>query len=307
MGPRVVSATPWSSRRGTRCWCGRAGFPPVYALRPRRGGRGRPAAGERVVVRRGLVLRSAPPGRAVVRRGGRRRRRRVRRVDAGGPAGPRRADLGAGRLAWTEEDEAGRRHPRDPHKRVETLRSSRHVEVLVGDVVVAASERPVLLLETDLPTRYYLPREDVRLRLLRGHRQPVGVPLQGDGRPLLDLPGPPEVANVAWSYSSPLPAVGADRGPDRLLQRARRPARRRRPARAAGVPVQQGRAASGRGVTGRAPPRVVAWPPIPPSSPSTSAPPPSSARGAKPTGIGKVPVDAIEVADPGPKRRGPVR
>ena len=87
------------------------------------------------------------------------------------------------RMDWTEEDEPVGLHPRDPHKRVETLHSSRHVEVAIGGVLVATSAHPVLLLETDLPTRYYLRREDVRLDLLVPDRQPVGLSLQGVRRP----------------------------------------------------------------------------------------------------------------------------
>ncbi len=118
-----------------------------------------------------------------------------------------------GRLSWTEEDEAVSGHPRDPHKRVETLRSSRSVEVLVGDVVVAESDAPVLLLETDLPTRYYLPREHVRLDLLTATDNRSLCPYKGVADQYWSFPGPPELANVAWSYSAPSPAVGqiADR------------------------------------------------------------------------------------------------
>ena len=42
-----------------------------------------------------------------------------------------------------------------------------HVEVRVDGEKVAETDRPVLLEETGLPTRYYLPREDVRMDLLR--------------------------------------------------------------------------------------------------------------------------------------------
>jgi len=111
------------------------------------------------------------------------------------------------RLAWTEEDEAVGLHPRDPHKRVETLRSSRHVEVVIGDQVVAASDSPVLLLETDLPTRYYLPRKDLRLDLLTATDNVSACPYKGTADGYWSFPGPPEIANVAWSYSAPLPAV----------------------------------------------------------------------------------------------------
>jgi uncharacterized protein (DUF427 family) len=117
-----------------------------------------------------------------------------------------------GVLEWTEEDEPVTAHPRDPHKRVETLASSRHVEVSIDGVVVASSDRPVMLLETDLPTRYYLPIEDVRLDLLVPTDNVSHCPYKGTTSGYWTWPGPPEVANVAWSYSHPFPAVGAVAG-----------------------------------------------------------------------------------------------
>jgi uncharacterized protein (DUF427 family) len=113
-----------------------------------------------------------------------------------------------GLLDWTEEDEAVTGHPRDPHKRVEALPSSRHVEVAVDGVTLATSDRPVLLFETDLPTRYYLPAEDVRLDLLEPTDNSSLCPYKGRADGYWTWPGPPALRNVAWSYSSPAPAVG---------------------------------------------------------------------------------------------------
>ena len=114
-----------------------------------------------------------------------------------------------GLLLWTEDEEPVAGHPRDPHKRVETLHSSRHVSATIGDEIVAESERPVLLLETHLPTRYYLPRDDVRFDLLTPTDNVSMCPYKGKTGAYWSFPGPPEVRNVAWSYSAPLPAVGA--------------------------------------------------------------------------------------------------
>lgn len=58
---------------------------------------------------------------------------------------------------WYEEDEEIFIHPRDPHKRVDALPSSRHVRVEIDGQTVADTRAPVLLFETALPTRYYLP------------------------------------------------------------------------------------------------------------------------------------------------------
>src|SRR6266566_3864526 len=63
--------------------------------------------------------------------------------------------------AWYEEDELNVAHPRDPFHRIDVLSSSRHVSLELDGQVLAQSSRPMLLFETMLPTRYYLPREDI--------------------------------------------------------------------------------------------------------------------------------------------------
>jgi len=68
--------------------------------------------------------------------------------------------------AWYEEDELNVAHPRDPFHRIDVLASSRHVRLELDGQVLAESSRPMLLFETMLPTRYYLPREDVRAALV---------------------------------------------------------------------------------------------------------------------------------------------
>ena len=117
-----------------------------------------------------------------------------------------------GLMEWTEEDEAVTGHPRDPHKRVEAIASSRQVDVAVDGVTLASSNRPVLLFETDLPTRFYLPVEDVRLDLLEQTDNTSFCPYKGRADGYWTWPGPPALANVAWSYSAPAPAVGAVAG-----------------------------------------------------------------------------------------------
>jgi uncharacterized protein (DUF427 family) len=108
---------------------------------------------------------------------------------------------------WLEEDEEVRGHPRDPHSRVETLPSRRHVVVEADGVLLAESERPVLLLETGLPTRYYLPRADVRFEALEPSDNHSFCPYKGDTTEYWSVAGRPALRNIAWSYWSPLPAV----------------------------------------------------------------------------------------------------
>jgi uncharacterized protein (DUF427 family) len=109
---------------------------------------------------------------------------------------------------WLEEDEEVSGHPRDPYKRVDALPSSRHVRVSLDGTVLAESTSPVLLFETGLPTRYYLPEEDVRLDLLTPSANRSHCPYKGDADRYWDLAGHPEGRGLAWSYADPYPAVG---------------------------------------------------------------------------------------------------
>lgn len=113
---------------------------------------------------------------------------------------------------WLEEDEVVSGHPRDPHKRVDALPSSRHVVVALDGVVLAESDSPVLLYETGLPTRYYLPEDDVHLDRLTPTRNRSHCPYKGNADRYWDVTGRPDARNLAWSYSEPYPAVGAIRG-----------------------------------------------------------------------------------------------
>lgn len=110
---------------------------------------------------------------------------------------------------WLEEDEEVGGHPRDPHTRVDALPSSRHVVVSLNGVTLAESQHPVLLFETGLPTRYYLPASDVHLEHLTPTTNRSHCPYKGFADRYFDVTGQPDAANLAWSYSDPFPAVAA--------------------------------------------------------------------------------------------------
>lgn len=63
--------------------------------------------------------------------------------------------------AWYEEDVEIYVHPRDPHVRVDVLPSTREVRVEIDGVEVAKSNNVMMLFETGLPPRYYLPQTSV--------------------------------------------------------------------------------------------------------------------------------------------------
>jgi uncharacterized protein (DUF427 family) len=109
---------------------------------------------------------------------------------------------------WFEEDEEVFVHARDPYKRVDAIRSSRHVEIRLNGETVADTTRPVLLFETSLPTRYYIPKLDVRLDLLRPSMRSTACPYKGTASYFsVAVPGAEIVENIAWVYPTPIPQL----------------------------------------------------------------------------------------------------
>ena len=83
---------------------------------------------------------------------------------------------------WYEEDEEIFVHPRDPYKRVDVVESARPVRVFLGGETVAETRRARFLFETRLPTRYYIPAEDVRMDLLAPSDKVTACPYKGRAR-----------------------------------------------------------------------------------------------------------------------------
>jgi uncharacterized protein (DUF427 family) len=108
--------------------------------------------------------------------------------------------LDFGAFDWLEELEPVRGHPRDPYHRVDVRVSSRPVRVAFEGTLVAESRHARLVLETQLPTRFYLPREDVRVPL-RPSALRTYCPYKGEAS-YFSLDGG---ENLLWSYESPLP------------------------------------------------------------------------------------------------------
>jgi uncharacterized protein (DUF427 family) len=106
--------------------------------------------------------------------------------------------------AWFEEDEEVFVHPRDPYHRIDVLRSSRRVVVRWGGTVIADSNRPQMLIETGLPVRWYLPREDVRSDLLEPSYTTTGCPYKGVAQYWTLRDGDREEREVVWSYPEPM-------------------------------------------------------------------------------------------------------
>lgn len=104
--------------------------------------------------------------------------------------------------SWLEEDEPMYGHVRDPYHRVEIRRSSRHVRVSLAGDLLAESRRPVVLYETALPPRYYLPRADVRAELLPHEKRTVCA-YKGEAAHWSVRAAAGIAEAVAWTYDEP--------------------------------------------------------------------------------------------------------
>jgi uncharacterized protein (DUF427 family) len=108
---------------------------------------------------------------------------------------------------WFEEDEEVFVHPRDPYHRVDVIPTTRHLRISLDGEPLAESDRAIALFESNLPTRWYLPREDVSAELeptdtvtrcpYKGIAGYYAV-RRGDGEIVKDL---------IWHYEDPLRAV----------------------------------------------------------------------------------------------------
>ena len=109
---------------------------------------------------------------------------------------------------WLEEDEEVFVHPRDPHVRLDTVASHRRVAITVAGERIADSEDAIFLFETGLPTRYYLPQDDVRMDLLTKSATLTQCPYKGSAQHFTATVGDQKIQDVAWIYGDPAAEVG---------------------------------------------------------------------------------------------------
>lgn len=100
---------------------------------------------------------------------------------------------------WYEESEPIVAHPHDPFKRVDILASTRQVSIEWEGRLLAESSRPLLLFETLLPMRFYLPRADV---VDLEPSDTISYCAYKGRASYLSVPDGP--ADVAWTYPEPL-------------------------------------------------------------------------------------------------------
>ena len=112
---------------------------------------------------------------------------------------------------WYEEEERVVSHPRDPFHRVDVRESARPVRIEVDGEVLAETTRARLVCETQLPMRFYLPREDVLVEL-----QPSSLrtrcAYKGEASYWSVDAGGRRREDLGWSYEQPHPDVVAITG-----------------------------------------------------------------------------------------------
>ena len=109
---------------------------------------------------------------------------------------------------WLEEDEEVFVHARDPRKRIDITISGREVEVVLGGETVARTNAAMFLFETDLPTRYYVPADDVRMDLLTPSESRSQCPYKGEAVYWNATVGGDTWQDAVWSYPEPVEESG---------------------------------------------------------------------------------------------------
>jgi uncharacterized protein (DUF427 family) len=101
---------------------------------------------------------------------------------------------------WLEEDEELLGHARDPFHRIDARRTSRHIQVSLNGEPLADTRNGVALFETRLPTRWYIPRQDVIADLQRNEDHHTTCAYKGHATHW-DVG---DEKAIAWSYELPL-------------------------------------------------------------------------------------------------------
>jgi uncharacterized protein (DUF427 family) len=112
---------------------------------------------------------------------------------------------------WLEEEEEVFFHPRDPYHRIDIIASSRQVRVLRKGTLLAESDRAMVLFETGLPPRWYLPREDIVAELEPSDSH-TGCPYKGVAGYFSVVLDGHVTPDIVWTYPDPRPEASPIKG-----------------------------------------------------------------------------------------------
>jgi uncharacterized protein (DUF427 family) len=105
--------------------------------------------------------------------------------------------------AWYAEDEQLFGHPRDPYARIDVYPTSRQIRVSLDGELLAETVRAKALFESNLPTRWYLPQDDVRLELLEPSSTLTRCAYKGQASYWHVRIGDELHEDLAWTYREP--------------------------------------------------------------------------------------------------------
>jgi len=103
---------------------------------------------------------------------------------------------------WFDEDEEVFGHLRDPYHRVDIRPRSRTVTVAIDGVMVAETDEAMVLSETGMPNRYYIPEDDVNTSLFEDSETVTHCPYKGTTT-YHSLLVSDDATDVAWTYPEP--------------------------------------------------------------------------------------------------------
>ncbi|KAG8532384.1 uncharacterized protein KY384_002869 [Bacidia gigantensis] len=111
--------------------------------------------------------------------------------------------------AWFENGSLVRLPPKNPSRRIDTAFISANIIITIGGTLVAAADNAVVLYESGLPPRYYLPATSVTdWALLKQSGKVTACPYKGEARYFsVDIDGQ-SWEDVVWYYLYPIAESG---------------------------------------------------------------------------------------------------
>jgi uncharacterized protein (DUF427 family) len=108
---------------------------------------------------------------------------------------------------WLEESQEIHTHPRDPYTRLDVLSTDRHITISLGGRLLAETDRALAVFETGLPTRWYVPIEDVRAALTPSDST-SRCPYKGEAHYYsVAVPDSQQGSDLVWYYPDPYDEV----------------------------------------------------------------------------------------------------
>lgn len=108
---------------------------------------------------------------------------------------------------WLEEADEVVVHPRDPYHRIDLLSSDRRVRISLEGRLLAETRRSIALFESNLPPRWYIPREDVVAEI-----EPSDTVTRCPYKGQASYYSAAGAEDLVWCYEEPLAEAGRIKG-----------------------------------------------------------------------------------------------